>query len=60
MELLSAALALASCAAMSLWCHRRMSRGPCAPHADDTEVSALRAEIAALRVERSEPVRERT
>lgn len=51
MELLFAALPLAGCAAMSLWCHRRSSRGGCAPQPEAAEIAALRAELAALRTE---------
>ena len=53
MELLFTALPLAGCAAMSLWCHRRMSRGSCAPRTAVADVAALRAELAALRAERA-------
>ena len=52
MELLFAALPPAGCAAMSLWCHRRMSRGSCPPRPNQAELAALRAEVAALRAER--------
>lgn len=51
MELLFAVLPLAGCAAMSLWCHRRMSRGGCAPPPKAAEIAALRAEIAELRAD---------
>lgn len=53
MELLIAVLPLAGCAAMSLWCHRRMSQGSCARHPRGAEIAALRAEVASLRAARS-------
>ena len=53
MELLFAALPFVGCAAMSLWCHRRMSKGNCAPTPKAAEIAALRAEVEALRAERS-------
>ena len=53
MELLLAALPLAGCAAMSLWCHRRMTQeNGCAP-SPHREVERLRAEVAALRADRA-------
>ena len=51
MELLFAALPFAGCVAMSLWCHRRMSKGNCAPNPKAAEIAALRAEVEALRAQ---------
>ena len=51
MELLFAALPLVGCGAMSLWCHRRMSKGKCAPNPNAAEIAALRTEVAALRAQ---------
>lgn len=53
MELLIAGLPLVGCAAMTLWCRRRMSQGSCAPHPRVDEIAALRAAVASLRAERS-------
>ena len=53
MELLFAAVPLVGCAAMSLWCHRRMSKGNCAPNPKAAEIAALRTEVEALRAQRS-------
>lgn len=53
MELLFAALPFVGCVAMSLWCHRRMSKGQCAPNRKAAEIAALRADLEALRAERA-------
>ena len=53
MELLFAALPFVGCAAMSLWCHRRMSKGTCAPNPKAAQIAALRAELEALRAQSS-------
>ncbi|HUP85288.1 MAG TPA: hypothetical protein VM143_06445 [Acidimicrobiales bacterium] len=53
MELLFTALPLVGCAAMSLWCHRRMSKGNCAPNPKSAKIATLRAEVETLRAERT-------
>ena len=55
MELLFAVLPLAGCAAMSLLCHRMMTRrGGCASAPPDVEMAALRAELDDLRARRAD------
>lgn len=57
MELLFAALPVVGCAAVSVACHRVMSRrGGCHMPAATGELAALRAEVADLRADGRERV----